>query len=253
MPTWSEFLQFLSAVFWRWQSWVGGSGGGGAIVVLFALYQYFWGKTMPKRMYFGIFIIAFLFFAFFMAWVDQNRAAVAAREQLKALTEPQLVFSGKLPVNLSWTGDKEQDTLITVSPLIKNKGAPTVLDGWEIGVEFNDGRRVQAQLLQAPLPNDTLTFDFPDKLHKVILEGRFWLPFITQTDAVTPTRAAKGWMSALVKNVNAQELIDKQAVVIVRCKDVNGKPFEIREKLDSASPPVINLKDLPGAVQEKQP
>jgi len=232
--------------------------GCGATVMLGLLQKYVFKRPLSLKWELAI-LAAFVFFAGFEAWRDQLHSVNDDGQQIKELkaklddlTLPQLQ-SGKMPVNLSWTGDKEQDTLITVAPLIKNKGAPTVLDNWEIGVEFDDGRRFQAQLLQAPLPNDTLTFDFPDKWHKVILEGRFWLPFVTQTDAVTPSHAARGWMSALVKHLNAQELIDKQAVVVVRCKDVNGKPFEMREKLDSASPPVINLNDLPGAVKKRQP
>jgi hypothetical protein len=46
----SDFWAFIVAVFWRWQIWLGGSGGGGAIVVLVALYHTLWGKEMPKRM-----------------------------------------------------------------------------------------------------------------------------------------------------------------------------------------------------------
>lgn len=82
-----EFGLFLKAVFWRWQSWAGGSGIGGAIVVLLAI----WDRLIPQhpvsnRMYVAITIIGFLTGAFFLAWRDQYRARIAAEQVPTELT-----------------------------------------------------------------------------------------------------------------------------------------------------------------------
>ena len=69
----SDFWQFLVAVFWRWQSWLGGTGVGGAIVVLVGLYERLANQKMPKQVYIGIFIGAFLLSAFFLAWRDERK------------------------------------------------------------------------------------------------------------------------------------------------------------------------------------
>src|SRR5262249_16934282 len=68
-----EFGLFLKVVFWRWQSWAGGSGFGGAVVVFMAL----WDRLAPQhrisnRMYVAITIIGFLFGAVFLAWRDEH-------------------------------------------------------------------------------------------------------------------------------------------------------------------------------------
>ena len=89
----SDFVDFIVAVFWRWQSWAGGSGFGGAVVVFITLYQQLSGRTMPKRVYIAIVVVGFLVGAFFMAWRDQYHAALGARAQLRDLTEPQLILS----------------------------------------------------------------------------------------------------------------------------------------------------------------
>jgi hypothetical protein len=84
-----EFALFLKAVFWRWQSWAGGSGIGGAIVVLMAL----WDKLVPQhaianRTYVVVTIIGFLFGAFFLAWRDQYRAKIRSNAEIEQLTWP---------------------------------------------------------------------------------------------------------------------------------------------------------------------
>ena len=80
--------RFLNAVFWHWQSWLGGSGFGGAIVVGVYVYQEITGRVMSKRMYIAIFMVAFLFAAFFAAWRDQYHATITAEQKYKELTTP---------------------------------------------------------------------------------------------------------------------------------------------------------------------
>ncbi len=79
MPVVADLLSFLSAVFWRWQSWAGGSGTGGAVVVIVGLYERLSGHHLSKRTYVGIFVAAFLLCAFFLAWRDEHTKAEELR------------------------------------------------------------------------------------------------------------------------------------------------------------------------------
>ena len=56
----AEFIEFLTAVFWRWQSWAGGSGLGGAVVVIVNIYERLTGQAISKQIYIAIFLVAFL-------------------------------------------------------------------------------------------------------------------------------------------------------------------------------------------------
>lgn len=73
-----EFLEFVHSVFWHWQSWVGGSGAGGAIVVFLVLYEKFMDKKVSKQLYGLIVLVTFVIGASFVAWRDEYRGRVAA-------------------------------------------------------------------------------------------------------------------------------------------------------------------------------
>jgi hypothetical protein len=143
----SDFWQFVIAVFWHWQSWAGGSGAGGAVVVLVAIYERLSGHTLSKRMYVSIFIFIFLVGAFFVAWREQYQAVQAAKgetqkveKKLGELTNPGLV----LHIDQLGIGDSaEIPTLLRVLIVanLTNVGAPSIAESWELLVVLPDGSK----------------------------------------------------------------------------------------------------------------
>jgi hypothetical protein len=142
----SDFWQFVIAVFWHWQSWAGGSGAGGAVVVLVAISERLSGRTMSRRMYVSLFIFVFLVGAFFVAWRDQYQAVQAAKEQtqkaekkLEELTKPGLA----LHIDELGIGDNAKipyiGALITAN--LTNNGAPSIAESWELLVILPDGSK----------------------------------------------------------------------------------------------------------------
>jgi hypothetical protein len=127
----SDFWQFILAVFWRWQGWLGGSGFGGAIVVLVSLYERLSGRAMSKRMYVTFFVIAFLFGAFFMAWRDQLHAAIEANKKLDE-EKPKFV----LDINATLEGDVPEigGATMFINLVLKNFGSPSPAYGWKLSV-----------------------------------------------------------------------------------------------------------------------
>jgi hypothetical protein len=64
--------RWLKSVFWRWQSWAGGTGVGGSVGVFISLWERVTHKTMDTQMYLSIVVGGFLFGAFFLAWRDEH-------------------------------------------------------------------------------------------------------------------------------------------------------------------------------------
>jgi hypothetical protein len=150
-----DLLKFLNDVFWHWQSWVGGSGLGGAVIVIISIYERLSGHNMSKRMYVTIFIAVFLFGAFYMAWRDQYHARLSAdqgkanaEQRFEELTKPNFevlftsVYIGELNLSDIQTHTSSKSCVVLASVAVFNKGAPSVLRGWGMTIKLLDGREV---------------------------------------------------------------------------------------------------------------
>ncbi len=144
----SDFGEFVSAVFWHWQRWAGGSGFGGALMVFLALYERFTGRTMGKRVYISVFIIGFLFLSFYMAWRDQYHATQTAEAKFKELTQPKL--SADFNVIIGPAGKTGDSSLLTIDGAVKNEGAPSVIYEFGVAVKLKDGAIIPGRILLMP-------------------------------------------------------------------------------------------------------
>jgi MFS superfamily sulfate permease-like transporter len=122
-----ELGEFLWAVINNWA----GYATGGVIVAILWLWSTYFQKSVSKR--WGIALaIFFLTIAVFNAWREQHQGLLVAQKKLDVLTLPML--EGDMMVAYGPIGKDNQDTIVTVAGVIKNKGAPTVLDKWEFGL-----------------------------------------------------------------------------------------------------------------------
>ena len=97
----ADLTHFLRAVFWRWQSWAGGSGVGGAVVVLIGLWERSFNRSITTPVYIAIIVGAFLVGAVFTAWRDQYRMVLELTARLA--NGPAL----KVPVNGCYVDTRE--------------------------------------------------------------------------------------------------------------------------------------------------
>lgn len=152
----SDFWKFVVAVFWHWQSWAGGSGAGGAVVVFVAVYERLSGHNIGKRMYVSIFIVVFLIGSFFVAWRDQYHSAIEATQRFDELSKPQFEITNGSVSMLEITGmagnEKLDYTCFFTTVTIFNRGAPSIVKAWKLTVKFPDGRELKGDPL-VPLPS----------------------------------------------------------------------------------------------------
>ena len=143
-------------------------------------------------------------------------------------------------------GKDNQDTIVTVAGVIKNKGAPTVLDKWSLEIEFPDGKRIRGQIPLAPRAIDTYTIARPNGQNPMDFQGSKWWPLTTRTQPIVTGGGGEGWMNALFSNQSAQEVHDKQAKVILVYSDINGKQWSLEYSLKGENAKILNMTDIPG-------
>jgi hypothetical protein len=80
METVHNIAYFTIAVLKHWQSWVTGS----VVTGLIAVFERLTGKSLSKRAYGAIFVVAFLLVAFFLAWQDEYQRANNLESKLRA-------------------------------------------------------------------------------------------------------------------------------------------------------------------------
>lgn len=234
----SDFWKFIVAVFWHWQSWVGGSGAGGAVVVFVALYERWTGHVMGKRMYMSIFIVVFLVGAFFVAWREQYHAAVEAQTKLEELTVPKLEATVEQIVR----GDSPDlgGAQIWLNVSVKNFGAPSVAQGWQLSVKsptvnvermtpiwINEGYR-----LFDPSENKTIA-EFHQNMN---LSER------TMTTPILQGEMRSGWLRYDFIGLTKEQVGDAEKTLYFR--DIREHEYSVRF---TRLPPLKNPLYIPGS------
>jgi hypothetical protein len=237
----SDFWEFITAVFWHWQSWIGGSGAGGAVVVCVAIYERLSGHVMGKRMYASIFIIVFLLGAFFVAWRDQYHARIAAEQRLNELTMPNLQGYIADPVAFAPAGDKKENTLTTLVATIKNTGAPTSVQIGRIYLQTVSGETLEGELVPPPQRELILS----DDNGKTILRFQYadYLPRKVSEQPIPTNGTPQGFMIVLF-HAPRERVAQKGNQVCFDFYDINGKQLTACKNLSGKDKPPVRLEDI---------
>src|SRR2546430_5234331 len=168
MDWFKDLLEFLWAVINNWA----GYATGGLVVALLWLWSTL--RQVPISRKIGIVIaVVFLFVAFFNAWREKHHLALAAQAQLEELTKPKL--TAEYGSALATSEANSADSLMTLSGVIKNQGAPTILDNWAVDLELPN-RTIHATILFTPPPSQTLTMADENGNPMFTLSGsQYWL------------------------------------------------------------------------------
>jgi len=244
-----DFLKFLKDVFWHWQSWAGGSGFGGAVVVAVNMYERLTGHTMAKRMYVTIFIIVFLFGAFYMAWLDQYRARIAAEtgkaeveKKIEELNTPKLSgrFEGIFGAPL---GNQGEDCLLTILAAIQNVGAPSIARLAKLSVMTADGKEISGQ--SVPIPKE---------LH-LYQSGGTYGPHVdfTADDSLVkkvnsqpiPTGGQlSGFLQVIVKGITRAQVFTSGTKIRLAFEDVKGNAGSIEHTMSGTKNDLVDLEKM---------
>jgi len=236
----TDFANFVNAVFWHWQGWLGGSGFGGAIVVACYVYQELTGRSMSKRVYITVFIVAFLFAAFFAAWRDQYHSALAANAKLKE-SEPRLAMSTDMIV-VGTT--KDNQAILTITALIANHGGPSIATNFSATAILLDGRKAIGTIIPPIIGTITLLGNKPDKGGGVTLQAKDYLPNVALHNPIPTGGAAAGWMMWTFPGVTKNDLGVAGVKVELLCKDVDGRTISSTLTMRGIDNPPFDIRRL---------
>jgi hypothetical protein len=109
---WSELLLFVKVYLSNWQSYA----TGGVVTGLISVGERLFGKPLPKKAYFLIFVVSFSLAAFFLAWRDEFRRAdglASSNSQLSAENGLLKQTNGTLTSKLM---EKERPIILQATP-----------------------------------------------------------------------------------------------------------------------------------------
>ncbi|HET9181530.1 MAG TPA: hypothetical protein VFP59_05305 [Candidatus Angelobacter sp.] len=237
-----DFWEFLQAVFWHWQSWLGGTGFGGAVVVFVALWERFTSRVMRKRMYAAIFIASFLFGAFFLAWRDQYHAA---REAQRHLNEVGAVRVPKLEGSIMFLSiapaRDPSDSVVGIFATIDNTGAPSIAKDFRAYLQKPGESRKEG--IAIDLPMDQLVF-VDSGGHRKIVKTSEYLPKKAIEQPIPTGGSVPGFMLMLFRGITPKEVESPTVDVIFEFKDVTGKPYEVHKHLNGDQQQTIPFEDV---------
>ena len=231
------FREYLGALLPHWIALMSG-------VVSVAIT--FWEKIHDSIGKYVLYTVAAMcvFLAGFQAWEDQHRATIEAQNKLEGLTTPKL--TADFGEALGTSEANPADSVITLSGLIKNQGAPTVLDNWSLDAELPD-RTIHGHLLFVPTPKQNIEMQNRKGQIMFYLSGAEHWVRITRDSPIVPGGGKQGWINALLPSVTNEELRAKKATIVLSCRDVNGKQWFFRDTLGEgkeASEPFLKLEDV---------
>lgn len=140
MQTINEIGQFLWAVIYNWA----GLSTGGVIVALVGFWHLLKNQPIPRRLGF-VLAVFFLISGFFLAWQDQHRALLWEQQKNSM---PQL--SETLDQFLGAPGRSYDESLLAIFATVRNTGAESIAEDFELQVKTIDGRTIDGFRLPPP-------------------------------------------------------------------------------------------------------
>jgi hypothetical protein len=211
-----NLLLWLSLLLSRWQNWASGGGAGGAALLILYLYERITGRTMPKLWYALIFVMFLILGASFMVWRDEHHKAVDLAIQLekeKDYSKPKL--SGKIERYwITRAGNNNESSIITMTVIIKNNGAPSIVSDFELMVQIGDKTERGQEIV------------LPDKLiiDEIMLKREDYLPEKCMRGHIDRGGGNYGNIQYFVPNVS-QEKLTSNGIIILTFKDVANNSY----------------------------
>jgi hypothetical protein len=236
----SDLLEFLAAVFWRWQGWAGGGGVGGAVVVIVGIYDRVSGDSLSKQMYIAIFLGAFLLGAFYLAWRDEHQKVSVAQAsindlhaQLADLKNPD--FRIEIQGNSVGLIEQRPDlSAVTLFVSITNVGAPSVARDWRLAVKRPGiDEPIVAKSIVPPTRGDVTLGRENDS--PLIIAASEELAAKTAQMPLTRGEARVGYLLYAIEGVPGAILRAEQTRLTLTVSDVHGRRYSA-ESLRSGKP-----------------
>lgn len=175
--------------------------------------------------------VFFLFFLFHMArdsygeWKhadDQGRQTKQEFDNYRLKvekTKPDL--QPKIDTVLVGPAGDRENAVIGVIGKIENLGIPGTVEDWWLDLKFDDGRMIHGEIAAGPENKKPVYFGKNVQGQRAYLQGsEYWT---NKRAEIIPTYGhLDGFLMALVRNVTKQEILEKNAAIVLTCSDITG-------------------------------
>jgi hypothetical protein len=135
----TELWEFIKAVVTYWQA----LATGGLIAFGLFLIERLASWSMPKKAFMWVFVVAFLVVASFLAWRDQRREVATLRAAQDARTRP--IIRAQIEQAVLNTEHEPGTLHVLLTASVRNVGAPTALEDWQLEVTPAGGAPVRGR------------------------------------------------------------------------------------------------------------
>jgi hypothetical protein len=221
----NEISLWLSLLFSNWSNAVCGGGVGVGIVAILIVTQLVWGWTMPKIWYILIFIVFFILGASFIAWRDEHRKSMDLFDQLakeKDHSRPKL--NGQIGgLLLSPVGQQKENSVILVSLMITNIGAPSIVHDIHLAVQAGD-IPIEGEFI--PPSKEGISFSSPngEEGQAIVFPLEDDLTTKGVDKPISTGGGLRGFLFALVRNL-PREQFASAGLIVVSFRDILGEKY----------------------------
>jgi len=239
MGNWfSELWLFIVAVFTHWQALV----TGGIVIAAVGFYEH--KKRQLSWESYAFIAGIFLLYSVFAAWQDEHHSALSQAAKLETLTMPKLEphIDQFLTTRV---GEIGQDTLVTFTTTVINKGAPSMIGKVHAYLELPNGQIVQGQYISPPEDGIKIRLGLGSTDREIVFQGKDYLP--TKGLSAIPTGSAVQGYYQAVFSVPMDTVEQGNVYLHIAFIDVNGRSYDGRTSMhgDSELPPDIrHLQDF---------
>jgi hypothetical protein len=213
-----DFSGFVAAIISHWVSLMSGI----ASVVLTILGFVRRWDTFPRRVIWITALACFLIAAI-KVWTTEHQDRIKAEAELEELTKPKL--SGVIEGRVFGVAEaKNNQSIVTLNPLITNTGAPSVALDFNVQIELFDGRKPNVMVIPPPRPDQYFTLVAEHKVGSVSFLGSDFVPRKASINPIPKGGVAEGFIAVLV-GAKREDIFRPETSIILVWKDVNGAPY----------------------------
>lgn len=201
------------------------------------------GKPVPVPWDVAI-LLCFLFFACFQAWREEHIAKIEAASRVAHLEDQD---TPKLAGDLASEGNfvsvapaTNSRSIVTISAMISNTGAPSIVTDFVPSVALASGKQVSAKVF---IPQDDAVVLWKHGGHdKVVMQVGNELPIKGLQSPVAKGGAIIGFLTMLV-DAPLDQVLQPDTVISLSFKDIKGTPYSCSRKMGQQTD-AMDLKHL---------
>jgi hypothetical protein len=215
--------------------------GIGSLVLLILGLTIFHKKNVPRWIVLVVALICLLCAAA-RVWTAEHRLRLAKEQQLQDLTVPQ--FEAYYTVSTATpnlTGGTR--TSVILNGRIINRGAPSIINDWELYLKFSDGKVLHGQSMLPPGRDFHLTLQ-PANGSPFFMDGLDYLPTKSISAPIPTGGAVAGWVYFLFPDISQAEVVREKPTVVLTLTDVTGKAWVFDTPLTGPWGHFVNPYDL---------